>query len=111
MKMIGMELVTGMSDYKGATGLQTLEGIPKRLKNVVTWNRGDEGWGIRAIQGWSLKKVSLWIIGAEAVGAIFAACWLVFVDTKDIQNAFMPMLYLLATMMAIPGVPAILNFV
>jgi hypothetical protein len=108
MKMAGAEIVAGIRNSNiNCRGLQTLSDITKRL-GIINWAARDEGWGIRAIQGWSLMKVSLWLGGATFTGGIFALLWLIKVSKTDLQNAFVPMIYLLTTIMVVMGIPAFL---
>ena len=55
---------------------------------------GEEGWGLHAVQGFSLFKILVWITALTVLGLLFVLFWLLFVDKTDLQNAFVPATFL-----------------
>jgi hypothetical protein len=55
--------------------------------NLLT---GSQGWGMHAIQGFSIKRIFAWIATLTILVLVFVVCWLVFINKTDAQNAFVP---------------------
>jgi hypothetical protein len=68
--------------------------IPKHLEPMPAWPTGMTAWGIHAIQGWSVRKILYWFGSLTVLGLAFVPFWLIFVDKKDLQNAFTPMFFI-----------------
>lgn len=83
--------------------------IPKKLDALLKPDKGAEGWGLHAVQGWSLWKIVLWIGAFTVVGVLFVILWLVLVDSKDLQNAFTPGAFLVAMLCVALGIPQFLD--
>ena len=109
MKIAAVQIIEGMRRPEGITGAQTLDLIPKRRNPVSKWDMGSHGWGIHAVQGYSLWKILLWVGGVTGVGLAIAVTWLVTVNKKDLQNAFMPLTVLLTILGVGLGVPHLLG--
>lgn len=67
--------------------------IPKKVDELLR-QKGVTGWGMYAVQGWSLWKMMAWIAVIITLGLVFVVLWLVLVDSKDLQNALAPVMFL-----------------
>ena len=111
MKIASEQLITGMHkpinprDHAGGT----LAMIPKRKNMTLDYRTGEEGWGLHAVQGFSMFKILVWIIGLTILGLLFVFFWLLFVDKTDLQNAFVPATFLTTMIFIGLAVPQILR--
>ena len=83
--------------------------IPKKLDGPLDSIHGACGWGIRAVQGYSLQKISYWLIFITVLDLVFIVLWLVLVSKTDLQNAFIVSTFLGGMFMTIVAVPQILG--
>lgn len=109
MLIAAEQIIEGIRYPDRVSGLQTFFLVPKRLDPVPTWVMGVEGWGIHAVQGWSLWKVVSWFGAVTVIGMVFVVLWLIYVSKTDLQNAFIPIMFLLTMMMIVMGVPQLMN--
>lgn len=89
-------------------GNNTLEMIPKKVDALLK-DKGAKGWGLHAVQGWSLWKIVFWMGAFTVLGLLFVILWLVLVDPKDLQNAFTPGAFLVAILCLPLGIPQFLD--
>ena len=66
----------------------TLPMVPKKCKEGIKLLSGSEGWGMHAIQGFSITRILSWMGTITLVGIVFAILWLVLVDKTALTNAF-----------------------
>lgn len=57
------------------------------------------------MQGYSLLRVVMFLTTATSLGLVFLICWLVFVDSTDIQTAFTPVGFIMTMVMVVMAVP------
>lgn len=95
MAIASRQILAGIHDPSELEGNNTLEMISKKVDALLK-DKGAEGWGLHAVQGWSLWKVILWMGAFTLLGLLFVILWLVLVDPKDLQNAFTPGAFLVA---------------
>lgn len=96
MAIAAEQLVIGMyeSTDHNREAMGTLAMIPKKINPTLNYRMGEEGWGIHAVQGYSLFRVLVWITGVTVLGLVFVLFWLIFVNKTDLQNAFVPAAWL-----------------
>ena len=97
MEMASKQHVIGM--YKSIEHHQTqrvgtLAMIPKKTNTPIDDQMGEEGWGLHAVQGYTLSKILVWIAALTILGLVFVILWLLLVDKTDLQNAFVPATFL-----------------
>lgn len=96
MEIAAKQLIMGMDKpirHQGQA-VGTLAMIPKRTNLTLGHQMGEEGWGLHAVQGYSFKKILVWVIALTVLGLFFVFFWLLFVDKTDLQNAFVPATFL-----------------
>lgn len=111
MKIAAKQLIIGMHkpiNHRGQT-VGTLAMIPKRKDMILDYRMGGEGWGLHAVQGFSLFKILFWVIALTVLGLLFVLFWLLFVDNTDLQNAFVPATFLSTMIFIGLAVPQILR--
>ncbi|KAF2092665.1 hypothetical protein NA57DRAFT_62191 [Rhizodiscina lignyota] len=108
MEIARRQIVHGMRYPDRIYDQETIGLIPKRSHHTA-FLLGDDGWGIRAIQGWSLSKILTWLSVSAVTGIVFVALWLVFVSKTDLQDAFVPFLSPLSAMMILIAIPQFLR--
>lgn len=112
MKIAATQLIAGIYRPEKASGIKTtLEMIPKRIMTQPgsLSTSSSEGWGIHALQRFSLWKIMTWIAFLTVLGLSFVAFWLVYIDKTNLQNAFMPYTFLATMVMIGLGVPQLLE--
>jgi hypothetical protein len=110
MALASEQLVIGIHSPQTVSGISTtLSMIPKCTVTPLSLDAGAEGWGIHALQRFSLMKIMWWVIGLTFVGIVFVICWLVFVSKTDLQNAFIPFTFLAGMVMVGLAVPQLLD--
>ncbi|RAO73074.1 uncharacterized protein BHQ10_009086 [Talaromyces amestolkiae] len=109
MAIASEQILAGIHDPSKVVGNDTLEMIPKKVDPLLQPHKGAEGWGLHAVQGWSMWKIVLWMGALTVVGLLFVVLWLVLVDSKDLQNAFTPGMFLVAMLCLALGVPQFLD--
>ena len=70
---------------------------------------GHQGWGIHAVQGYSLMKFLNWMMVLTVLGMVFLVVWLVKVDEKDLVNALAPLMFFYTTVLVVLGIPQVLG--
>jgi len=70
---------------------------------------GHQGWGIHAVQGYSLVKFLNWMMVLTILGMVFMVLWLVKIDEKDLVNALAPLVLFYTTVLVFLGVPQVLD--
>ena len=109
MKIAAAQLIAGIHDPGKASGIKaTLMMIPKRVVIDPKLGTISLGWGMHALQRFSLWKILTWIVTLTILGLTFAVLWLTCVDKKDIQNAFVPSGFLISMVMLGLGIPQFL---
>lgn len=109
MAMASVQIVAGMHDPSKVEGNSTLEMIPKKVDALLEPDKGAEGWGLHAVQGWSMWKIVFWFGALGMVGMLFMVLWLVLVDPKDLQNAFTPVMALMTILGLAVAIPQYLD--
>ncbi|KAH6669243.1 hypothetical protein B0J14DRAFT_672109 [Halenospora varia] len=85
----------------------TLNLIPKKVDSPLSHEMSCEGWGIHAVQGFSLSKFLRWMGVLLLLHMVFVSYWLLFIDTTDLQNAFVPVGFVITVVGLVVGVPQI----
>ena len=83
--------------------------VPKKIDGPLYPTCSAEGWGIRAVQGFSLYKILAWIGSLSFLGLLFAGLWLALMGKADLQNAFVPYSFLATMLMMALGIPQFLD--
>ncbi len=109
MMIASAHIIEGLMKPKLVTGVQVLELIPKRLDHQHTWSPGTQAWGIRSTHGWSLIKTAAWLSIITVIGLAFFIFWLAKISKTDLQNAAVPMMFLVTMLMLVIGVPQFLR--
>jgi hypothetical protein len=110
MALASEQLIIGMHYPQTVAGNSTtLSMIPKSTRTPLSPNTGAEGWGLHALQRFSLIKIMWWLIGLTFFGLVFVICWLSFVSKTDLQNAFIPFTFLAGMVMIGLAVPQLLE--
>lgn len=92
----------GLSENKINSESDTQEGwLPSVARN------GLRRVGIHAIQGFSLSKFLRWMGVLLLLHMIFVSCWLLFIDSTDLQNAFVPVGFVITVVGLVVAVPQI----
>lgn len=110
MALASEQLVVGMhypNKFRGSAS--TLSMIPKFTDAPLSLDAGAEGWGVHALQRFSLTKIIWWIAGITLFGFIFVVLWLVYVSRTDLQNAFVPYTFLASMLVFGLAIPQILD--
>lgn len=96
MAIAAKQIIIGMyekTDFQNLA-IETLQMVPKNIASPLGNQKGVEGWGLYAIHGYSLRKILYWIIAVTLLGLVFVVLWLCLVDKTDLQNAFVPAMFL-----------------
>lgn len=110
MRIAAEQIIYTMHNPGKAHSIRTTIGmIPKKSDGPLALHFSTEGWGIRAIQGFALYKILVWIGSSSFLGLVFAGLWLAFVGKADLQNAFIPYSFLATMLMMALGIPQFLN--
>lgn len=109
MAIASKQLTAGMYNPSTVEGSTTMAMVPKKTDAVLGLDQGVEGWGLHAVQGWSLYKILFWMGAFNFVGLLFVVLWLVLVDSKDLQNAFVPGMFLASMLCFAVGIPQYLD--
>ncbi|KAI0163534.1 kinase-like domain-containing protein [Pestalotiopsis sp. NC0098] len=96
--VVARNILCGIHDTAAGAGETDLIDhiLKKRVPHQL--NTSAAAYGLRAMQGLSLKKICWWMAVSYILGLAFIIFWLSFVDKLDLQNAFMPVT-VLATML------------
>ena len=111
MAIAAKQLVIGMYDANSnpSQATDTLAMIPKNTMAALGAEMGTEGWGLHAVPGYSLFKVLAWIAVLTVLGLVFVVCWLTFVNKTDLQNAFIPAMFLSSMLLMALAIPQLLG--
>lgn len=110
MEIAGKQVLMGMGHPGLSHGFSdTISMIPKKCNGPLGSKHGTCGWGMRAMQGYSLRKILCWLGFLTALGLTFVAIWLTLVSKNDLQNAFVVPAFLIAVLMAMLAIPQILG--
>ena len=110
MRIAAAQLVARLHQPEMTNGIHTtMDMIPKHIGNKAGLNAGWEGWGVHALQRFSLWKILAWLAFLTVVGLVFAITWLVCVNRMDLQNAFIPFTFLSTMILIGLGVPQVLD--
>ncbi|KAL1961902.1 hypothetical protein VTN77DRAFT_935 [Rasamsonia byssochlamydoides] len=109
MAIASQQIIAGMYNPAKLWGNTTIAMIPKKTDSTLASDVGTEGWGLYAVQGWSLWKIVLWICACNFIGMVFVVLWLVLVDKTDLQNAFVPATFLVTMLCLAIGIPQYLD--
>jgi hypothetical protein len=110
MALAAEQLILGIYAPQKLSGVTTtLSMIPKYQCVPLRPETDSDGWGIHALQRFSLMKILWWILGLTITGIVFVVFWLVFVDKTDLQNAFVPFTFLAGMVMIGLAVPQLLD--
>ena len=110
MKIAAEELIAGIHQPEGGRDrTETLIRIPQRLRATTAEGTDSEDWGMHALSRFSLRKFLAWVVFLTILGLAFVIFWLVFIDKKDLQNAFIPFTFLATMIMIGLGVPQYLE--
>lgn len=109
MAIASKQLTVGIYDPSKVNGSNTIAMVPKKMGVPLAMSQGVEEWGLHAIQGWSLRKILMWMSVLHFIGLLFVSLWLALVDVKDLQNAFMPAMFLATMFSLLLGIPQYLN--
>ena len=110
MLIAAKQVMAGMSNPKCSNRMrQTLDMIPKKSDGPLDPKHGSCGWGMRAVQGYSFKKI-LWVLIFDLIfGLVCFALWLILVSKKDLQNAIVAPTWLFALFMCSVAIPPLLG--
>ena len=115
MKIAAAQIIAGMHNPKKLThsiathDKATIDMVPKKKNERLADAMGTEGWGLHAVQGFSLWKILVWIAVLGVLGLAFVALWLSFVNRTDLQNAFVPITFFMTAILLMLGVPQVLG--
>ncbi|PVH76106.1 kinase-like protein [Cadophora sp. DSE1049] len=110
MNIASKQILRGFSKREWGYHLTTtLSLIPKKKDSTLNFNMGSQGWGLHAIEGFSLTKILIWVAVLNGVGIAFVVLWLVFVSKTDLQNAFVPVTYFMTVILLGLAVPQLLG--
>jgi hypothetical protein len=100
-KIASCTIAAGLKNPNSSEGtMEILRLIPKKkVPPLLPKAPGTEGWGLHAIQGWSLFKILAWYIATQVLGLVFFSIWLGFVNKTDLQNAFIPLTFFTTSFM------------
>lgn len=87
----------------------TLPMIPKKREQRLNFLLGSQGWGLHAVQGFSITKILTWIASLTSLGVVFIIMWLVFINKTDLQNAFIPVGFFMTMIALALGIPQLLG--
>lgn len=79
----------------GTAAHQALDLIPQKKQGLLPDEEQAEGYGIYAENGWDLWNVFRVLFVFQVPFFVFAAYWLIWIDSKDLQNALAPATYAL----------------
>ncbi|KAK6196734.1 hypothetical protein LQW54_011243 [Pestalotiopsis sp. IQ-011] len=97
--IVARNLLCGIHDTEAGAGETDLIDHMLKKRNPPQLDTRAYAYGLRAMQGLSLKKICWWTAVGYILGLAFVIFWLSFVDKLDLQNAFMPVT-VLAMMLA-----------
>jgi hypothetical protein len=106
-KLAAIQIASGIRNFKEGQGKkEILPMIPKKtVPPSLQDTMGTEGWGLHARQGFSQLKIMSWIVLTSIVGFAFVIFWLTFINKTDLQNAFIPVIFLSSMIMLLLGIP------
>ncbi|KAF6802733.1 serine/threonine protein kinase [Colletotrichum sojae] len=92
MKIAAVEMIAGLAKPQSARRERTIVKILPRKILPPQFMRKERtrGWGVYAKMGYSVKKILWWLVSGVLFVVVFAVVWLVYIDKKDLQNAFTP---------------------
>lgn len=92
MRAARKQMVRGLKYPKKERGKTTITSMLPKKQNPPPFARdmGKFGWGLHAKMGFSQWRFLCWLIGCFILNVIFVALWLVYVNSTDLQNAFVP---------------------
>jgi hypothetical protein len=108
-RVAATQVIKGMQNLKKVSGNRTLRMLPKHLDPPQSWELGATAWGIHAIQDWSLWRVMAWLGALTAIGMGFVVFWLVYVNSTDLQNAFVPVTFFITMAMFALATPQVMG--
>ncbi|KAF1846869.1 kinase-like protein [Cucurbitaria berberidis CBS 394.84] len=104
-KMAARQICDGMANAENIRGDFTVLMLPKHVKHIDNWEGGTQAWGMYAVPDWALWKFLIWFGALTTLGLGFIVFWLVFISKTDLQNAFVPAMYITAMVMIALGIP------
>jgi len=91
MAIAATQIIAGMHRARKHTQLTTtLDMVPKKIREPLANQIGTQGWGLSAIDGYSVYRVLIWMGVQLGLSLVFVILWLVLVSKTDPQNAFVP---------------------
>jgi hypothetical protein len=94
-KIAAVQIVAGLKHPRNGCGESViLPMVPKKSSPPLDKKMGAEGWGLYATKGFSLAKIMMWVITVQILGFAFVCLWLTLVNKTDLQNAFLPVMFL-----------------
>ena len=110
MRIAAKQIITSMNHSGLSHGIkETIDLIPKKSDGPLSSVRGTCGWGIRAVDGYSMQKILCWLAFVTVLGLVFVVNWLVLVSKTDLQNGFVVPTFLGGMLMAALAIPQILG--
>ncbi|KAI4592426.1 hypothetical protein KJ359_011237 [Pestalotiopsis sp. 9143b] len=97
--VVARNVLCGIHDTEAGAGETDLIDHILKKRNPPQLDTRADAYGLRAMQGLSLKKICWWTAVSCILGLAFFVFWISFVDKLDLQNAFMPVT-VLAMMLA-----------
>ncbi|KAL0942010.1 protein kinase [Colletotrichum truncatum] len=96
MQLMAETILQGLQEpERGQNSRAVLDGIPKlQAPPGIDKRQFNSGWGFYTSQGYCLMKILLWVGAILSPGVAFVIAWLCLVNAFDLQNAFVPMMFL-----------------
>lgn len=112
MKFIGDNIRAGLLKPDLGAGLSTvLNGIPKRSVPPLLERRAQRsGWAFQAGRGLCLWRIISWCLVIILSGVAFIPFWLTAIDKLDLQNAFVPVMFLVSFVTVCLAIAALGSF-
>jgi hypothetical protein len=97
MQLMAETILQGLQEpERGRNGRAVLDGIPKlQTPPGIHRKQFNSGWGFYTTQGFCLIKIMLWVGLILTPGIFFVPAWLSSINATDLQNAFVPVSFLL----------------
>ncbi|KAF2966947.1 hypothetical protein GQX73_g6607 [Xylaria multiplex] len=92
MRKLGKTILADLERPDDGWGRRNvLNALPKRLvPPTLPRTYKTTGWGFHVRLGVNFLFVACWTVGLVMLGLAFVPFWLVLIDEKDLQNAFIP---------------------
>jgi hypothetical protein len=104
------QVLAGMHASKRTIHMNTtLPMIPKKREQRLNFLLGSQGWGLHAVQGFSITRILTWIASLTSLGVVFIIMCLVFINKTDLQNAFIPVGFFMTMIALALGIPQLLG--